>query len=294
MYPVRRWEKIQFDPIDARQPLNRRGEAELKRVRRHYPVCAFAASGAHPFMASARTGTPFFSALASSMKTCLADQYLLSPDQPVIRCRQLFSVLPVFVLAGLLAACGGGGGRADAAPATESTAPLPAPTAEASGATASTPPASASMGDTSCGLNAPDGIQAELLSRLNALRASGATCGATAYGPAPALTWNATLLQAATGHARDMASRNYFAHLSQDGRTPPQRLLAAGYSYASMGENIAAGQTSVEQVMNAWVGSPGHCQNMLNPVYRDVAVACVADPAAAYEFYWAMELGRSF
>ncbi len=200
----------------------------------------------------------------------------------------------------VLSACGGGGGGggADGAigggtPAPASAAPLPAPAADSSGGTSSAPQTSANTGDTSCGLNAPDGIRNEVLTRVNELRAAGATCGSVRYGAAPALAWNTVLLQAAAGHSGDMATNNYFAHNSQDGRTPPQRLLAAGYSYSNMGENIAAGQSSVESVMKGWQESPGHCKNLLNPAFRDVAVACKANTSSTYGFYWAMELGRS-
>ena len=199
------------------------------------------------------------------------------------------------VLPALLTACGGGGSEN-----TQSTAPLPSPAAittpaaatASAAATSTTAAAPASGADTSCGLNAPGGIQAEILQRVNAFRASGAVCGSLAYPSAGALSWNANLLQAAKGHATDMATNNYFSHTGLDGRSPAQRVVAAGYNYSRMGENIAAGQTSVESVMAAWIASPGHCQNMMTPDYRDIAVACVRNDAATYRLYWAMEMGR--
>ena len=90
-----------------------------------------------------------------------------------------------------------------------------------------------------------------------------------------------------------MAQKNYFAHESQDGRTPAQRVTAAGYSWSTMGENIAGGQRSFEEVMTGWTNSPGYCQNLMNPNFRDVAVACIRNDAATYRLYWAKELGRS-
>jgi uncharacterized protein YkwD len=152
----------------------------------------------------------------------------------------------------------------------------------------------APAGDTSCGLNAPGGIQAEMLQRVNALRASGTMCGTVSYPAVAALTWNPTLLQAAKLHATDMASKNYFSHVGLDGRAPAERVLAAGYSYGRMGENIAAGQTSVESAMAAWTASPSHCQNMMTPDFRDIAVACVRNDAATYRYYWVMEMARPF
>jgi uncharacterized protein YkwD len=99
-------------------------------------------------------------------------------------------------------------------------------------------------------------------------------------------------MNAAAAHSSDMAANNYFSHNSLNGTTAPQRVEAAGYNYTAMGENIAAGQTSVQSVMNAWITSPGHCQNMMNPVFKDIAVACVRNDASTYRMYWTMEMGR--
>jgi uncharacterized protein YkwD len=214
----------------------------------------------------------------------------LGCDSPWVR--RLILVLPA-----LLAACGGGSDSGSAS--NQSTAPLPSPSAVATPAPAesvvagSAASASTANADTSCGLNAPAGIQAEILQRINSFRASGAVCGTLPYPAAGPLTWNPTLLQAAKEHAADMAAKNYFDHTGLDGRSPAQRVLAAGYNYARMGENIAAGQASVEAAMAAWIGSPGHCQNMMTPEFRDIAVACVRNDAATYRIYWVMEMGRA-
>ena len=210
---------------------------------------------------------------------------------------------------GSLASCGGGGGDTALASGIASTLPgvpvaaLPAPVATAApDATISAAPvavptapatASSSGVDGSCGLNGAAGIEAEVMQRINTLRASGAVCGTTAFAVASTLVWNNTLLLAAKGHSADMAQKNYFSHTSQDGRTAGQRITAAGYNWSSYGENIAAGQRTVEQAMNGWISSPGHCQNLMNPNFRDVAVACVRNDAADYRLYWTMELGRS-
>lgn len=204
--------------------------------------------------------------------------------------RPLAARLSSLSLLALLAACGGGG--SDTTPAMQTAAPLPNAAVVASAATATPSSAPAVGGDTSCGLNPPAGIQAEVLQRVNAFRASGAVCGGVAYPAASALRWNTNLLQAAKGHAGDMASNNYFSHTGRDGRSPDQRVLAAGYSYARMGENIAAGQPSVESAMAAWINSPSHCQNMMTPDFKDIAVACMRNDASQYRIYWAMEMGR--
>ncbi|WP_232834749.1 CAP domain-containing protein [Rhodoferax ferrireducens] len=163
--------------------------------------------------------------------------------------------------------------------------PAPAPTP--------TPVPTGTAANASCGLNGTAGIQAEILQRVNALRAAGAVCGSKTYAATTPLNWNSMLLTAATGHSADMAKNNYFSHTSLDGRTFDQRITAAGYSWSAVGENIAAGQTSVQSVMTSWINSPGHCQNLMNPSYRDIGVACVRNDAATYRLYWTMDLGRS-
>ena len=123
------------------------------------------------------------------------------------------------------------------------------------------------------------------MQRLNTLRSVGAVCGSTVYPATGPLVWNTLLLQASGGHSSDMARNNYFSHTSLDGRTMEQRVHAAGYTYTALGENIAAGQTSAEGVIATWTNSPGHCRNLMNPVYRDVAVACVRSDTSNYGYF---------
>jgi uncharacterized protein YkwD len=210
------------------------------------------------------------------------------PKQRINRLTHAFTALGLCVA---LVACGGGGSADNTSNAT---APVLTPVLVTIPATSPvTTPAPPLPGvDANCGLNGSAGIQAEILQRVNAFRAAGAVCGSTTYAPAAALSWNTKLLQAATGHSNDMATNNYFSHTSLDGRTFTQRILAAGYSYSAAGENIAAGQTSVQDVMTAWINSPGHCQNMMTATFQDIAVACVRNDASTYRLYWTMELGR--
>jgi uncharacterized protein YkwD len=209
------------------------------------------------------------------------------PFQPAPR---LTNALIGTLLACTLSACGGGGGG-DATSTAALVASPPVVTAPAV-ATVTSPLVSAPAVNANCGLNGSAGIQTEILQRVNAFRAAGAVCGSTTHAPASALVWNAPLLQAATGHSSDMASNNFFSHTSLDGRTLVQRVLAVGYSYSTVGENIAAGQPSVQSVVTGWINSPGHCQNLMNPAFRDIAVACVRNDAATYRLYWTMDLGR--
>ncbi len=196
--------------------------------------------------------------------------------------------LAVCAVALLMVACGGGSD--------------PAPTAQASqGATASTADAAASAPGTStastasttvgtCGLA---NFEADLLARVNALRAAGATCGTRgAFATAPALAWNAHLTQAGLVHANDMQSKNFFSHTGDDGRNAGQRATAAGYNWQSWGENIAAGHMGTAAVLEAWMDSPDHCAAIMTAGYQEMGVACVPGTNSnTFRTYWTQMFG---
>lgn len=71
------------------------------------------------------------------------------------------------------------------------------------------------------------------------------------------------LTAAAQEHSQDMSDRDYMAHENPDGEGPGERANRHGYG-AWGAENVAKGQQSAEQVMNAWMNSPGHRANILN------------------------------
>lgn len=87
------------------------------------------------------------------------------------------------------------------------------------------------------------------------------------------------LTQAAVAKANDMATKNYWAHNSPDGKTPWAFITAAGYSYSVAGENLAYGFGDGQAVIKAWLNSPEHRANILNANYQQVGfgVASVAN-----------------
>lgn len=141
----------------------------------------------------------------------------------------------------------------------------------------------------SCGLV---NFQADVMNAIDAARAQPRSCGSEAKPAVPALGWNDTLFTAATAHSQDMAQRNYFSHTSPEGKTSGDRAQAAGYRFTALGENIAAGQRSVATVMQGWLASEGHCRNIMNAAFTQVAVACIATARQQYPTYWTMMLGK--
>ncbi|MFE1500687.1 CAP domain-containing protein, partial [Streptomyces albidoflavus] len=101
------------------------------------------------------------------------------------------------------------------------------------------------------------------------------------------LSHNATLTRAAQGHSDDMAARDFFDHTDPDGDGPGERVTAAGYPWSTYGENIAKGQSTPEQVMEAWMNSPGHRANILNCDFKEIGVGIHTDGGP----YWTQVFG---
>lgn len=137
-------------------------------------------------------------------------------------------------------------------------------------------------------------LQMRALAYLNALRAAGADCGSAGrFDRVPPLAWSILLTQSAHGHANDMATRDYFSHVSADGRTLADRVNGTGYEWRSVGEDIAAGYPSIESVMDAWLASASHCATLMNPKVREVGLACVSGtPHTLYRTYWSLNVGQ--
>jgi len=131
----------------------------------------------------------------------------------------------------------------------------------------------------------------EVLRLTNQQRAMGANCGGQAFGPAPPVSTQPQLRRAARGHGDDMARRDYFDHRSPEGTGPMQRAQAAGFQGGFVGENIAAGQRSPQDVVRDWVESPGHCVNLMNPRYRYLGVGYVYQEGDQYGHYWVQNFG---
>lgn len=96
---------------------------------------------------------------------------------------------------------------------------------------------------------------------------------------APALSFDAEAERAAKAHSDDMVARGYFDHISPEGWDPGARLQMTGASgYRSFGENIALGQQTPAAVMQAWMNSPGHRANILNPAFTHLGVGIANGP----------------
>ena len=132
----------------------------------------------------------------------------------------------------------------------------------------------------------------QMLALVNQFRSEGGVCGDESFPPVGPLTLNSALNQSALLHAQDMAEQGYFEHESLDGRTPMNRMMAAGYSGVAFGENIAAGLAGVGETFDQWRNSPGHCSNMLNAAFSELGVGYYAYRESMYVHYWVQNFGH--
>lgn len=137
------------------------------------------------------------------------------------------------------------------------------------------------------------GFVDEMLAAVNAARATPRVCGTNALPAAGGLAWSAPAEQAARAHATYLQRNDLFTHTGENGSGVGDRLSATGYAWSHAGENIAAGFDGVAAVTKAWIDSPGHCANLMNPAYTEVAVVLVPGTSAnTYRSYWVMVLAR--
>ena len=87
-----------------------------------------------------------------------------------------------------------------------------------------------------------------------------------------------------------MADRSILSHDGRDGSTPGVRATRAGYQWRVVGENIAGGQSTPEQVVAEWVRSPRHCGNLMSADYSEMGVAYAVEPQSAVGIYWVQML----
>jgi uncharacterized protein YkwD len=90
----------------------------------------------------------------------------------------------------------------------------------------------------------------------------------------PALSENSRLNRSAQGWTDTMITDRNFSH----GADFASRITAAGFHWSSAGENIATGFATPSSVVAAWMASTGHCQNILNPTFRDVGTGVLDHP----------------
>lgn len=106
------------------------------------------------------------------------------------------------------------------------------------------------------------------------------------------LTLNLILSEMAEDYCEEMIEEGFFAHENPNtGETLGQRAVNAGYIFLAIGENLAGGQTSPEQVVAEWMRSTqGHRENILAAQWREVGIG--VRTGGEYGVYWVLEFGN--
>jgi uncharacterized protein YkwD len=133
-------------------------------------------------------------------------------------------------------------------------------------------------------------LASRVLQLVNEVRARGARCGERAFAPAPPVKLSGTLAGVALGHAADMAQHDYFEHEDLAGHSPADRVRAVGYQEKLVGENIAYGPKSADEVVQGWLDSPGHCENIMDPRFAEMGIAYAPGHASKHGLYWVQVL----
>jgi uncharacterized protein YkwD len=151
----------------------------------------------------------------------------------------------------------------------------------------------------------------DYMKAINEARAKegGQDCGEYGhFDPAPPLAWSDELYHAAYEHSYDMATSDTFTHDGSGtdsdwtaqvqnlgrGSLLQERVENNNYTHwLKIGENIAAGTNfrTAEQTVQAWLSSPKHCENLMNPEFKEVGMSVVYDESSYYHYYWTQDFG---
>ncbi len=132
--------------------------------------------------------------------------------------------------------------------------------------------------------------EAELLGLVNAVRASGHTCpGGERHAPTAALVRNPALDGAARGHSSWMAEVGRLSHEGRGGSSVGARLADSGYAWRRAAENVAAGRPRPADVLAQWLGSAGHCRELMNPASSETGIGYAYSTVSVYRHFWTQD-----
>ena len=118
----------------------------------------------------------------------------------------------------------------------------------------------------------PTGVATEVLALVNEARSAPVTCGTQQLPAAGPLVLEQRLSSAAQGHSEDMYEHGFMGHGGSDGSNFIQRAERSGYGWSALAENVAYGYTEPATVVAGWLGSPGHCVNIMNSQVTELGV----------------------
>lgn len=139
----------------------------------------------------------------------------------------------------------------------------------------------------------PAGSVQEVFTYINQARSKPCRCGNQMYPAVGPLVYNQKLATAAQKHADWMASALKMSHTEpkRDVKDAGKRVTQEGYSWSVVAENIAAGQPTAREVVDAWLHSTGHCQTIMNGAVKEVGIGLSSTSSGQYHYYWAADFG---
>lgn len=105
------------------------------------------------------------------------------------------------------------------------------------------------------------------------------------------LAEHALLTGMANSHSQRMAARGFFEHRDPELGGVQDRAEQSDYSFSALGENIAAGVSSPEEVVSAWLSSQAHRENILSSAFTQIGVGYVYEPDSEHRSYWTLIVG---
>ncbi len=132
-----------------------------------------------------------------------------------------------------------------------------------------------------------------VISETNAARSTETDCGSEGtHSAAPPLTGAPELHRAAQGHAEDMATNDFLGHEGSDGSDFVARIHRTDFSGAPVAENVAAGNDSGSTTVDQWLGSDGHCRNIMLRRATHIGVGVAYSASSQYGWYWVQLFGQ--
>ncbi len=131
----------------------------------------------------------------------------------------------------------------------------------------------------------------DIIDHINKIRTKGILCGNKYHKATSPVVWNEKLADASLKHSLDMAENGFLSHNGSDGSNPGERLLRVSYTWNEYAENIGQGYKSSEEAVRAWVRGKKHCENIMNPHFKEVGASYAR--SRNLRTYWTLILGSS-
>ncbi len=131
--------------------------------------------------------------------------------------------------------------------------------------------------------SATNDMAAEVVELINEIRAENGLSELTVY---------VELQQVADLRASEITE--VFSHNRPDGTTCDTAYTLFGISTSACAENIAAGYSTAQSVVEGWMNSENHRANILNSKYTHIAVGLVYDASSEYKYYWVQEFSADY